>query len=342
MRIDTRKRLAAVGLIAIVAIWPIVIALALSRQKLAGEAAGQFVFFTLLGVISLILVVQLIRWMQRELTEALQQQTATAQILRAISTSPTDAQPVFETIVRNAVSLSGSLFANVFRFDGELLHFVASHNVGPSTRDQIVEKRALELLQSKYPMRPDASQVSGRVILTKSIVRLDDVRTDPDYDHRFPARLGWRRMLGLPLLREGNPIGVIVVGWAEAGPVPRAQEEFLKTFADQALIAIENARLFDEVQERTRELSEALELQTTTADVLKVISRSVFDLQAVLDTLVEVGGALVRGGGRGHRPTEGGSLLPSGAPRGAGWLQRLYSQSPTLSWKRLDCRPSVA
>ena len=278
MRIDTRKRLAAVGLIAIVAIWPIVIALALSRQKLAGEAAGQFVFFTLLGVISLIFVVQLIRWMQRELTEALQQQTATAEILRAISTSPTDAQPVFETIVRNAVSLSGSLFANVFRFDGEFLHFVASHNVGPSY---------IELLQSKYPMRPDASQVSGRVILTKSIVRLDDVRADPDYDHRFPASLGWRRMLGLPLLREGNPIGVIVVGWAEAGPVPRAQEELLKTFADQALIAIENARLFDEVQSRTRELSDALELQMTTADVLKVISRSVFDLRAVLDTLAE-------------------------------------------------------
>jgi signal transduction histidine kinase/CheY-like chemotaxis protein len=278
MRIDTRKRLAAVGLIAIVAIWPIVIALALSRQKLAGEAAGQFVFFILLGVISLIFVVQLIRWMQGELTEALKQQTATAEILRAISTSPTDAQPVFETIVRNAVSLSGSLFANVFRFDGERLHFVASHNVGPSY---------VELLESKYPMRPDVSQVSGRVILTKSIVRLDDVRTDPNYDRRFPATMGWRRMLGLPLLRDGNPIGVIVVGWAEPGPVPKAQEELLKTFADQALIAIENARLFEEVQARTREVSEALEYQTATGDVLKVISRSAFDLQAVLNTLAE-------------------------------------------------------
>jgi two-component system, sensor histidine kinase len=180
-----------------------------------------------------------------ELTEALEQQTATAEILRVISISPTDAQPVFETIVRNAVSLCDSLFANVFRFDGELLHFVASHNVGPDY---------VELLRTKYPMHPDSSQVSGRVLLTKSVVRLEDVLTDPDYDQRFPAAMGWRRMLGVPMLRKGNSIGVIVVGWAESGPIPAIQEELLKTFADQAVIAIENARLFDEIQDKTRQL----------------------------------------------------------------------------------------
>ena len=161
----------------------------------------------------------------RELTEALEQQTATSAILRVISTSPTDVQPVFETIVRNAVALCGSLFANVFRFDGELLHFVASHNVDPDY---------VELLRAKYPMRPDSSQVSGRAVLTRSVVRLEDALADPDYDQRFPTAMSWRRMLGVPMLRQGEPLGVIVVGWAEAGPVPKAQEELLKQFADQA------------------------------------------------------------------------------------------------------------
>ena len=191
-------------------------------------------------------------------------------------------------------------------------------------------------------MRPDASQVSGRVILTKSIVRLDDVRTDPDYDHRFPARLGWRRMLGLPLLREGNPIGVIVVGWAEAGPVPRAQEELLKTFADQALIAIENARLFDEVQARTRELSEALELQTTTADVLKVISRSVFDLQAVLDTLAELAARLCEADAGAIAQQKGEAyyqVAHYGAPPG---YDDFIRESPTHARASLGCRTSAA
>jgi len=186
---------------------------------------------------------------------------------------------VYETIVRNAVSLCGSLFANVFRFDGELLHFDASHNAGAPGY--------MELLKAKYPMRPDHSQVSGRVVLTKSMVRLEDALADPDYDQRFPRNSGWRRMLGVPMLREGNLLGVIVVGWADSGPIPKAQEELLKTFAEQAVIAIENVRLFDEVQARTRELTESLQQQTATADVLKVISRSAFDLKSVLQTLVE-------------------------------------------------------
>src|SRR5262249_27153588 len=154
-----------------------------------------------------------------ELNEAQEQQRATAEILRVIRTSPADVQPVFATIVRNAVSLCGSLFAHVFRFDGELLHVVASHNVAASPW-----RHYADFFKAKYPMRPDSSQVSGRVMLKKSVVRLEDARADLDYDQRS-ARGGWRRVLGVPLLREGKPLGVIVVGWTEAGPVPKVQEE---------------------------------------------------------------------------------------------------------------------
>ena len=213
-----------------------------------------------------------------ELSEALEQQTATSEVLRVISTSPTDLQPVFEAIVRSAVPLCGSLFANVFRFDGELLHFVAGHNVGPSY---------VELLRAKYPMRPDCSQVSGRVLLTKSLVRLEDVLADPEYDQRFPRAMGWRRMLGVPMLRQGDPLGVIVVGWAEPGPVAKAQEGLLKQFAEQAVIAIENVRLFDAEQRHTRELSEALEQQTATSEVLGVISSSPGELEPVFRAMLD-------------------------------------------------------
>jgi signal transduction histidine kinase/CheY-like chemotaxis protein len=182
----------------------------------------------------------------RDLGEALEQQTATAEILRAISSAPVDVVPVFETIARRAVSLCRSLFANVFLFDGELLHCVASHQT---------EIGYVELLRTKYPMRPDRSQVSGRVILDGAVVRLEDALADSDYDQRFPAAMSWRRMLGVPMLREGKPIGTIVVGWAETGPVPKAQEELLTTFADQAVIALENVRLLRELRDRNNELS---------------------------------------------------------------------------------------
>jgi two-component system NtrC family sensor kinase len=132
--------------------------------------------------------------LKSERDEALEQQRATAEILRLIRASPADLQPIFETIVRNSVSLCGSLFANVFRFDGELLHWVASHNIGPSFVD---------LLKTKFPMRPDPSQVAGRVLFRKSVVQVEDALSDPDYDQRFPRTLGWRRLLGVPMLREG-------------------------------------------------------------------------------------------------------------------------------------------
>ncbi|MGB6284972.1 MAG: GAF domain-containing protein, partial [Xanthobacteraceae bacterium] len=221
----------------------------------------------------------------RERDEAREQQKATAEILRVIRTSPADVQPVFETIVRNAVSLCGSLYANVFRFDGELLHFVAFHIVGPSPAPRARVRRWKgqrhyeDLLKAKYPMRPDSSQVAGRVLLTKSVVRLEDALTDPDYDQRFARAIGFRRLLGVPMLREGDPLGVIVVGWVEAGPVPKVQEELLKMFADQAVIAIENVRLFSE-------LHESLDRQTATSEVLSVISSSPGELEPIFQAML--------------------------------------------------------
>jgi signal transduction histidine kinase len=180
-----------------------------------------------------------------ETKEALERQTATAEILQVISGSPTDVQPVLDTIARRAVQLCDSLFANLFRYDGEQLHFVASHNVAPEQR---------EMMGGRYPMRADHTQVSGRVVLRNAIVRMEDALADPGYDSRFAKAGGWRRMLGVPMTREGRMLGAIVVGWREAGPVSPVHEMLLKTFADQAAIAIENVRLFHEIEEKSRQL----------------------------------------------------------------------------------------
>jgi signal transduction histidine kinase len=213
-----------------------------------------------------------------EITEALEQQTATSEILKVISESPTDAKPVFETIVRNAVVLCDGLFANVFRFDGELIHFVASHNADPNQVDMI---------SSAYPMPPKRSQLSGRVILSRSVVEMNDALADPDYDQQFARIGGWRRMLGVPMMREGEAIGTVQVAWKDSGPIPQAQMDLLQTFANQATIAIENARLFKELQERNADLSEALERQTATAEVLRTISNSPADVAPVFETIME-------------------------------------------------------
>ncbi len=205
-----------------------------------------------------------------ETQEALERQTATGEILKSISDSPTDVQPVFDTIVKNAVELSDALFSAVYRYDGELLHLVAHHNYTPEV---------IELLNRVYPMRADRRQAVGRAILDRHLVHIQDALTDADYQHDIAHTGGWRSMIAVPMFREATPVGVIWVARAQTGPFSDHQIELLETFADQAVIAIENVRLFNETKE-------ALERQTATAEILRVISSSPTNVQPVFEAIV--------------------------------------------------------
>jgi signal transduction histidine kinase len=212
-----------------------------------------------------------------QVTETLEQRTATAEILRVISRSQTDVQPVFDTIVRNTVRLCSGLFSTVFQFDGELLHIVATHNLTP---------KALEALHRLYPVRPTRALAAARAILERAVVHIPDVELEPEFQQRAVAHaVGWRSALIVPMMREGAPIGVITVGRAGRGPFLDSEIELLKTFADQAVIAVENARLFTELQARTRELTQSVEKLTALGELSQAVS-STLDVETVLDTIV--------------------------------------------------------
>src|SRR5262249_35240611 len=224
-----------------------------------------------------------------QVTETLEQQTATAEILRVISQSQTDVQPVFDTIVRSAVRLCDGLFSALNRFDGELIHPVARHNYTPE---------AVEEQQRMFPACPPLVLWVGRAILERAVVHIPDVELDPEYQQPALSRaIGFRSGLWVPMLREGTAIGVIGVARAEPGPFPDNEIELLKTFADQAVIAVENVRLFKALEARNHDLTRALDQQTATSDILRVISGSRTDLQPVFDAIVESALRLLKGYG---------------------------------------------
>jgi len=228
--------------------------------------------------------------LKREVAEGLEQQTTTSEILRVIASSPTDIQPVFDTIAQSGLVLCGGTNCSVVRFDGELIHLMSRHNVSAAGR---------EAMQQLFPMRPNRGLALSRAILERTVVHIPNVEQDSEYRHKLGQATGVRALLAVPMLRDGIPIGAIGVSRAEPGPFSESQIALLRTFADQAVIAIENVRLFQDLNHKTveletsnSELHEALEQQTATSEILGVIASSPTEVQPVLDAIAQTAARL--------------------------------------------------
>ncbi|PYO53689.1 MAG: histidine kinase, partial [Candidatus Rokuibacteriota bacterium] len=255
----------------------------------------------------------------RDLTEALEQQTATGEILRVISSSPTDVQPTFEAIAASATRLCAAVNSLVIRFDGRLMHLAAHHNLAPER---------LDALNRVFPLPPSRGSLSGRAIVTGTVAQVADISTDPEYALPAQTMVGYRSVAAVPMLREGVPIGAIVAARDQVAPFSEKQVELLKIFADQAVIAIENVRLFKELESRNAELTETLARQTATGEVLRAISRAQTDAQPVFD-IIAASARRLCGAGYGQVQLHDGELIHLAAlenvnPEGAEAIRRAY------------------
>jgi two-component system, NtrC family, sensor kinase len=218
-----------------------------------------------------------LRQRTNDLSESLQQQTATADVLKVISRSTFDLQAVLDTLAESAVRLCEADQAVIRRRIGDAYPVAATYGFSRQQRDHL----------EHYSPEPDRGTLFGRTIIGRRTVHIPDVLADPEFSGpEKPNLIGVRAGLGVPLLREGIIVGFLAVIRTEPRPFSQKQIELVETFADQAVIAIENVRLFDEVQARTRELSEALEQQTATSEVLQVISRSPGELEPVFQAML--------------------------------------------------------